>query len=107
MTEHDWRNQNGVPSLVKRRSGAGGLFYNFEDGFVMTCPACERPILIRNWRSANNTFAAGHLGFTLWGANLTALAEQPSIAPANNIRHLIGDAASVDSARKAAPGDTT
>jgi hypothetical protein len=127
-TGRDWRTDNGVPTLVKHDNAPFSLFYNFQDGFVMTCPACrhsvdtqsedveiiqealtawctdpdktsmvcpacERPILIRDWGSANNTFAAGHLGFTLWGANLTALAETPSVAAATNIRRLIGDPA--------------
>lgn len=61
------------------------------DGASMQCPACERTTLIPDWRAVNNTFAAGHLGFTLWGAHVMALVEKPSIAAATNIRQLIGD----------------
>jgi hypothetical protein len=57
----------------------------------MRCPACEQEAPLREWRSANNTFAAGHLGFTLWGAHLTALFEKPPPLAATYIRRLIGD----------------
>lgn len=57
----------------------------------MTCPQCMSVAPIRDWRSANDTFAAGHLGFTLWGGYVTALFEKPSPPAGTRLRHLIGD----------------
>jgi hypothetical protein len=124
-TGHEWRSENGAPNLVKDGKTYGNLFYNYEGGFEMTCPACQhsanldddieiikravtawndepdavsmtcpacgRTSFLRDWRSTSNTFAAGHLGFTLWGAHATAFVEKPPVAAATNIRHLIGD----------------
>ena len=57
----------------------------------MKCPACEHEAPIRAWRSANNTFAAGHLGLTLWGCYVTTLFEKPPPLAGTHLRHLIGD----------------
>ena len=57
----------------------------------MTCPQCISVAPILDWRSATDTFAAGHLGFTLWGGYVTALFEKPSPPAGTRLRHLIGD----------------
>jgi hypothetical protein len=57
----------------------------------MTCPQCISVAPIRDWRSATDTFATGHLGFTLWGGQVTALFEKPSPPAGTRLRHLIGD----------------
>jgi hypothetical protein len=108
VTGHDWR--NGVDdraSLVKAAKGSNGLFFNFDgsepldkaldawcadpETALMECPTCERATPARDWRSASNTFAAGHLAVRLWGGHITTLTEKPPIATATNIRRLIGD----------------
>jgi hypothetical protein len=58
---------------------------------AMKCPACRRESPIRDWRSNTNTFAAGHLGFTLWGAYLPPLFEERPNPVGTKIRYLIGD----------------
>jgi hypothetical protein len=57
----------------------------------MTCTGCERDIPLRVWRSKTNSFAVGHLGFTLWSAHVMDLVERPPTAAGTGIRRLIGD----------------
>jgi hypothetical protein len=111
---------------VKDDKGGNGLFFNYEDYFMMTCPtcghslkfgaerseavrealtawctepdrtpmqcpACKQTTSVREWRSSTDTFAAGHLAFTLWGAYVTALFEKPPPRAGAHLRHLIGD----------------
>jgi hypothetical protein len=125
---HVWRNSDadGSASLIEEKRVGDGLFYNFEDYFVVTCPickhsklfgedgsefvhdsfnawcespyqatmrcpACESASPLRDWRSSNQTFAAGYLAFTLWGGYVAALFEKPNPPAGEYLRRLVGD----------------
>jgi hypothetical protein len=57
----------------------------------LRCSVCERQAPVRNSRSANHWFAAGHLAFTIWGAHVMSLVEKPTLPAATALRRLVGD----------------
>ena len=57
---------------------------------LLNCPNCRKILPLRDWRSDENTFAAGHLALTLWGAYATALFPDGASPAGSYVRRLFG-----------------
>lgn len=80
----------GEPGAESIEDGLNAWCVDRESAKI-ACNICKRAAPIREWRSEENVFAAGHLGITLSHGHITALAKTPATPEAVAIRRLLGD----------------